>query len=175
MGSPTADAPPSGGFWQGYKAVSTRVTNILGFVAGTAVVFMMVVTCVDIVLRWFRVTLPGAYDMVQIAGTIAIACALPYTTAVKGHVAIEYFFHKLGRRGRLVVDAVTRVVVIILFSCIAWYMVRYGFDLKKNGQVSLTLELPIFWTPWVIAASCVAVVVVKIFHLFHPGREMIKP
>ena len=46
----------------------------------------------------------GALDLGKGCGALVIAGALPYTTAVKGHVAIEYFFHKLGRRGRIVVD-----------------------------------------------------------------------
>ena len=70
--------------------------------AGLGLVMMMVVTCVDVVLRKLGHPLPGAYDLVKVAAGLTIACALPYTTAIKGHVAVEYFHHRLGRRGRTV-------------------------------------------------------------------------
>ena len=53
---------------------------------------MMLVTCVDIVLRKLGHPFPGAYDITKMAAAVTISCALPYTTAVKGHVAVEFFF-----------------------------------------------------------------------------------
>ena len=106
---------------------------------------------------------------------ITVAAALPYTTAIKGHVAIEYFFHKLGRRGRVLVDALMRLGGMALFSLLAWGCVDYGNSLRAKGEVSMTLQLPIFWVPYVLAVSCVLVVLIKVYHLTHPGRPMIKP
>ena len=80
-------------------------------VAGAGLVTMMVITCVDVVLRKLGHPLPGAYDLVKMAAGVTIACALPCTTAVKGHVAVEYFFHRLGRRGRVVADTLIRVLI----------------------------------------------------------------
>jgi len=143
--------------------------------AGLGILAMMLITCLDVLLRVFGHPLIGAFDVVKIAGAIAITCALPYTTAIKGHVAIEYFFQKLSRRARVMVDTLARLVGIALFGSFAWQAVRYGISLKHNGQVTSTLEIPIYWIPYVMAFSC-AVVALVIFHnLLHPGREMIKP
>ena len=101
--------------------------------------------------------------------------ALPYTTAIKGHVAIEYFFHKLGRRGRSVVDAMMRFGGMALFGLLAWGCVDYGNSLRQKGEVSTTLQLPIFWVPYLLAVSCSLVVLIKVYHLTHPGKPMIKP
>ncbi|MBN2307412.1 MAG: TRAP transporter small permease, partial [Candidatus Hydrogenedentes bacterium] len=99
----------------------------------------------------------------------------PYTTAVKGHVAIEYFFLKLSRRGRIIVDTVCRSIGIVLFSFLTWKSVHYGSALKASGQVTPTLQVPVFWVPYVIALSCGVVVLVILHNLLHPGKEMIKP
>ena len=148
---------------------------LLAIVAGTGILTMMSITCLDIVLRLFRIPLAGAYDIVKIAGTLTIACAMPYTTAVKGHVAIEYFFHKLSRRSRIFVDTLIRLLGIALFACLTWQMVIYGLSLKRSGQVTLTLQVPIFWVPYVMAFSCGVMVMVIGYNLLHPGKEMIKP
>jgi len=147
----------------------------LAWVAGASLIVMVLVTVSDVVLRALNLPLTGAYDIVKIAATIAVAAALPYTTAIKGHVAIEYFFHKLGRRGRVVVDALMRLGGITLFSVLAWGCVQYGNSLREKGEVSMTLQMPVFWVPYVVAASCALVVLIKIYHLSHPGKPMLKP
>ena len=158
-----------------YSAVVKILVFGLLFFSGLGIVTMIVVICLDVVLRLFGSPLIGAFDIVKIAGTITIACALPYTTAVKGHVAIEYFFHKLNRTGRILVDSIARSISIALFSLLAWETVKYGRAMKHSGQVSTTLQLPIHWVPYVIALSCAVVVLVIIHNLLHPGKEMIKP
>jgi len=147
----------------------------LAYVACASLMVMVVVTSIEVALRIFRLTMTGAYDIVKIAATLTMAAALPYTTAIKGHVAIEYFFHKLARRGRVVVDTLMRVSAMALFSLLAWGCVDYGNSLRAKGEVSMTLQLPIFWLPYLLAASCVLVVLIKVYHLTHPGKPMIHP
>lgn len=152
-----------------------RLVFALGAVAGMALLVMIGVTCLDVALRCFKLSLKGTNDLVGLAGAVAIACALPYTTAVKGHVAVEYFFQKLGRRGRVVVDTLARLLVIAFFGLLGWASVKYGHSLRASQEVSPTLELPVFWVPYVLAFCCGVVILVKIYHLTHPGKELIKP
>ncbi|MBN1359665.1 MAG: TRAP transporter small permease [Sedimentisphaerales bacterium] len=160
-----------------YEWLLRLVVHILVVVSGLSVLTIMLVTCADVILRlkWINRPFVGAYDIVKIAGALSLAAALPYTTAVKGHVAIEYFFQKFNRRGRLVLDTVVRLLGMALFAFLAWRSVLYGLAFHRNTQVSLTLELPIFWVPWVMAFCCAMVVLVIGYNLVHPGREMIKP
>jgi TRAP-type C4-dicarboxylate transport system permease small subunit len=161
----------------GYTRVLQVVVYALVAVSGASVLAIMLVTCADVFLRlkWINHPFVGAYDIVKIAGTLSLATALPYTTAVKGHVAIEYFFHKLSRRGRFVLDSLVRPLGMALFAFFAWRSVIYGLELHRNHQVSQTLQLPVFWVPFVIGFCCAVVVLVILNNLVHPGREMIKP
>ena len=99
----------------------------------------------------------------------------PYTTAVKGHVAVEYFFHKMSHRGRMVTDVIVRLLGMGLFGCLVWRNIIYGTMLKHNGVVSMTLQLPVFWLPYLAAFSFGVMVLVIFYNMTHPGREMIKP
>jgi TRAP-type C4-dicarboxylate transport system permease small subunit len=170
-GSPTEQKGPLEFYHQALRAS----VMALAYLACASLMVMVLLTSAEVVLRIFRVSLTGAYDIVKIAAAITISAALPYTTAIKGHVAIEYFFHKLGRRGRIVVDVLMRVVGMALFSLLAWGCVDYGNSLRAKGEVSMTLQLPIFWVPYVLAVSCALVVLIKVYHLTHPGKPMIKP
>lgn len=158
-----------------YYALLRIVVMAMAALSGLAVIAMMGITVTDIVLRRCGTGLRGAYDLVCIASALAIAFALPYTTAVKGHVAVEFFFQKLNRPGRVIVDSVCRVLVIALIGVLAWQCVKYGHGLRQTGQVSSTLQLPMFWVAYVIGGALTVTILVKIHNLLHPGREMIKP
>jgi TRAP-type C4-dicarboxylate transport system permease small subunit len=162
-------------FLELYHQALRQVVMILAYAACASLLLMVVVTTIEVVLRIFRLTMVGSYDLVKMAATLTIAAALPYTTAIKGHVAIEYFFHKLGRRSRIVVDSLMRVSAMGLFTMLAWGCVGYGNSLRAKGEVSMTLQLPIYWLPYVLAASCVLVVLIKLYHLSHPGKSLLEP
>lgn len=156
-----------------------RLQQLVSWLAvggGLALVVMMVVTCADVVLRSiFNTPIKGTVDLVGITGALTIALSLPYTTAVKGHVAVEYFFLKLGPRGRVVVDTITRVLMIAFFMALGWQSASYGNALRASKQVAPTLEIPIFWVPYVISFCCAVIILVKIYHLTHPGKSLLKP
>ncbi len=158
-----------------YTAALKSVVMAMVFASGVCVFVMMTTTCADVILRRFNMPLTGAYDIVKICGALTLALALPYTTAVKGHVAIEYFFHKLNRKGRIAVDFVMRALAITLFCFLGWRSFMYGNQLRNTGQVTQTLKLPVYWVPWVIGLCCFVVILVTLHHLLHPRREMIKP
>lgn len=161
--------------WTVFWTIVRALVYFCAFISGLSILFMIIVTSLDIILRAVGHPFVGSYDLVRCAGAVAIAGALPYTSAVKGHVAIEYFFLKLNRPGRVVVDTLSRLVVMGLFGGFMWQCVRYGASMKRNNLVSLTLELPLFWIPYVIAVACLLTLLVVLYNLLHPGREMIKP
>ena len=162
-------------FYDLYNQLLCWVVVGFAFVAGAGIFAMIGTTCADIVLRRFGHPIIGAYDVVRIAGAITLASALPYTTAVKGHVAIEYFIQKLGQRTQIVIDSILRLLSMSLFGFLGWRTVLYGAELYRAGRVSDTLQVPLFWVPYVMGVCCFVVVLVIAYNLFHPGREMIKP
>ena len=168
-------APRARGFWAVYARVVRALVHALAVVAAIGIVTMMLVTCAEVILRIFRVRVIGVVDLVCVAAAVSAAAAIPYTTACKGHVAIEYFFQKLSRPGRIIVDTLCRVCVVLLFGCLSVECVQYGMSLKAKGQVTPTLQMPDFWVPYVLAVSCAVVCLVTVYHLFHPGKELIKP
>ncbi len=169
------DTDEDSALWRGYARVLRILVYAMAAAAGAGILAMVAVTCAEVILRLGTLSLTGVYDIVKIAGGISMAAALPYTTACKGHVAIEYFFHKLSRRGRTVVDSLSRITVFGLFAFLSYESFQYGSNLRHTGQVSPTLELPDYCIAYVLSFSCALVCLIKIYHLFHPGRELIKP
>lgn len=161
---------PLGPFWSSVVGLGRAMTVI----SCAGLVAMIALICGDVVLRLAGHPVKGAYDLVRVAGALTIACSLPLTTALKGHVAIEYFFQKLNRTGRIVVDSLMRLLAIAAFALAAFECVGYGLRFLRNGEVTGTIELPVFWVPWVMAAAFGVTALVVVFHLVYPGREMVK-
>lgn len=152
-----------------------KVILALAIVAGAAILVMMGVTVLDIALRLFKTGIVGAYDVVRICGVVAIACALPYLTAVKGHIAIEFFYQGFSRIGRVILDSVFRVVALALFGFLVYRNIHYGLSLRAAGVLMPTLKVPVFWMPLLISFNALLICIVVAYHLLHPGEEMIKP
>jgi TRAP-type C4-dicarboxylate transport system permease small subunit len=158
-----------------YHSILKWLVYALAALSAVSIMVMMVITCTDVVLRLFNRPIKGAYDIVLIAIVVTITGALPYTTAVKGHVAIEVFYHKLSRIGRIIMDTGIRILSMVLFGVLAYQSYLYGDQLRNTNQVTLTLQIPLFWVPYLIALSSIVVVFVIFDNLLHPGKEMIKP
>lgn len=158
-----------------YHAALRALVMALAIGSGAAVLVMMVLICGDILARALGHPVAGSYDLVQLLGMLAIACALPYTTAVKGHVAVEYFFNKLPRPARTFIDSIMRLLMIVFFVLLAVQSIRYGLRLHASGEVTATLQIPVFWLPYVLALVCGTSALVVLHNLLHPGKVMINP
>ncbi|MFO7937135.1 MAG: TRAP transporter small permease [Kiritimatiellia bacterium] len=157
-------------FWSG----AVILVRVMTFLSCAALIVMALITCVDIVLRIMHVPAKGAYDLVRLCGAVSVTCALPLTTAMKGHVAIEYFFHKLNRYGRIIVDSLMRGIVFLGLSFASWASFGYGMRFLSNGEVTSTIEVPVFWVPWLMSVSFALTALVVLFHLIYPGRELVR-
>lgn len=152
-----------------------RIINGFALLSGVAIFVMIGVTVTDIILRMFGTGIVGAYDIVRICGVVSITCGLPYITAVKGHIAIEYFYQRFSRAGRVFLDTLFRIVAIVMFGLLCYRNIAYGLSLAESGELMPTLGIPVFWIPFLISLNSLLVVLVVGYHLVHPGKEMIKP
>jgi len=161
--------------YRGYVMLLRRLVVLLGIGAGAAVAAMVVLTSVDVVGRYFGHPVRGTYEIIELLGAVTIMGALPYTKAIKGHVAVEFLYLRLPRLGKVILDTLMRLVVLGLFVFLTWRFVLYGRDLHASGEVTATLHWPIFWVPYWMAGCSAAVVLVTLYHLVHPGRRLMQP
>jgi len=131
-----------------------RLTYHANQLAGAAIVAMMLLTCADVLLRLFRQPIPGTYEIIGFLGAIATAFALGQTSLEKGHIAVEFLSSRLSSRGRLYLDGLEATAGLFIFGLLAWQSAVYAEDLRKSGEVSLTLAMPVHPFVWGIAAGC---------------------
>jgi TRAP-type C4-dicarboxylate transport system permease small subunit len=148
------------------ERISNELARLLYWIAGTAIITMMILTCGDVILRFFRRPIPGTYELVCFLGAVAVAFAMAHTTVEKGHVAVSLVVRLFPARIQGLVESITSTFGFIFFALIAWRSVLYGHDLYTSGEVSLTLQLPFYPFVYGIGFSAAAVCLVLLTDLF---------
>ncbi len=134
-----------------------NLSSAFNWLAAGAILVMMLLTCADVVLRLFRHPIPGAYELVGLMGTVGVSFALAYTTAKKGHIMVEFLTNRMPKKVQSIVAAASEFFSAILFGIIAWQSALYTLDLKRTGEVSLTIEIPIYPFAFSITIGCLLV------------------
>ena len=150
----------------GFVEVLSRGLNVIG---GLGLVFIVLLTTSDVILRAFRRPILGTYEIVSFTGCVVVLFALPLTSWLHGHIYVDFVVEKFPPGVQKAINVCTRCLVIFLFFLIAWNMMKYGMDLQRIGEVSSTLKLPFY--PVVYAAGiccfvqCLVIVcdIVKVF------------
>jgi len=157
------------------------------YVAGTALVLMMVLTCVDIVLRlavtlyakhgWHFIEnlqpIPGTYELVCFLGSTAAAFAMAHTLVESGHVAVSVVVRLFSERLQAVFQVVTSSLAFIFFGLLSWQSVVYAQKLERWGEVSMTLELPYYPFVYGLAFAAAAVCLVLLTMVISEGRKVV--
>lgn len=86
----------------------------------------------------------GDYEIISFLGAVVIGFSLPYTSAVKGHVFVDFLVEKLSVRGKAAMEVATRIISIALFLWIAWNFVAMSLDLIKSKEVTPVFRLPFY-------------------------------
>jgi len=151
-----------------------RISRGFNAVAGAAVVVMMLLTCADVVLRFFRHPVPGTYELVGFLGTMVISFSMAYTSLERGHIAVEIVVEKLPRRVRTAVEAAVALIGAALFALIAWQSAAYAADLRHSGEVSVTLAMPIYPFIYGMAAGSALLTLVLLSEALRDAARVVK-
>ena len=143
-----------------FKKTAISLSKALYRVAGSAIIAMMLLTCIDVVLRYLRRPIPGTYELVCFLGSVAVAFAMAHTSVERGHVSVSILVDLLPQKIQTFIHTVTNGFGFILFALIAWQSVLYANDLRACGEVSLTLQLPFYPFIYGVAFGAAAVCLV---------------
>jgi TRAP-type C4-dicarboxylate transport system permease small subunit len=126
-----------------YLSVMLMVNKGMDCVAGTALILIMLLTSLDVVLRYLGYPIQGSYDMASLGGAFVIGFALPRTSWDKNHITVDILTAKLPRQ-RVVFEVCTRVMAIFLFLLIGWNLTKLGASFMRTGEGTLTLGIPLY-------------------------------
>jgi TRAP-type C4-dicarboxylate transport system permease small subunit len=120
------------------------VSERLNVLAACAMVFVMLLTVADVILRRFMMPVAGAYDIVSLVSSFIISFSLGYTSIQKGHIAVEFLFERLPERAAHVLMAINELTASVFFILLAWQSFAFAIRSQASNEVSPTIQLPLY-------------------------------
>jgi len=158
-----------------WRGLVDRLVSLLKRIGGAALVGMVVMTCFDVVTRYFGHPIFGAVEIVSFMATILLACAMPLTEVEKGHVGVDLFVRKLSPRAQAITDAVTGLISTLLFAVVSWRMFLYAATIRKSGEVSMSLQWPTHVFVYLVAVAFAVLSLVILSQFLDNARKVIRP
>ena len=143
-----------------------KLSSLLNLIAGIFLIGMTGLTCADVILRIFRKPILGTYEIVEFLAVPVAGFALPYTTLKRGHVAVVVLLMRFSKRVRTIIFVIIQVLSSGLFALLSLECIQYGNELRSAGEVSLTLQLPLFPLLYILAFSTAVTCLVLLIDLW---------
>lgn len=124
-------------------------------VGGLGLGVMMVVTLVDVVMRYMGRPIFGSMEIVCFTSAVVMGFSIPYTSWSKGHVVVDFLLEKLSPGAVRRLQIITRIMGIVLFAFAAYNFVIYGLDLIKSKEVTPGFRIPYYPITFGLAVACV--------------------
>jgi TRAP-type C4-dicarboxylate transport system permease small subunit len=122
-----------------------RATVVLAWIAGLGLLFMLATITVSVVLRYlFSAPLLGVNEIVQLTSVALVMLALPYCTAVEGHVRVDVLDHAIGPSGRLLGDVLSPALSGFVLGWLAYRAALKALDAWEYGDATNMLSLPLW-------------------------------
>jgi TRAP-type C4-dicarboxylate transport system permease small subunit len=119
-----------------------------------ALTFMMFLTVADVFLRAGGRPIIGTYEIVALLLALVIGFGIPQVSLDRGHVYMEFLLDKFSKRGRNVMNSMTRVLCLILFAFIGYNLFNVGAGFHASGEVSATIKIPFYPVAYGVAVCC---------------------
>ena len=143
---------------RGFRHRIARASDLaLAAVAGSLLFAMMMLTFVDVVLRYFfNAPIKGGFEVTEMMMAVLIFAGLPLVSRKNEHVTIDAFDRFLPARVRRVLYVVIQLVCAAALVGMAWLLYRKAVNFAEIGDVTQTLKFPIAPFVYLMAALTLA-------------------
>ncbi len=135
-------------------ALTDGLSRLMYYLAGVALAAIMLLTVFDVILRSFKRPILGTYELVGLLGAIVVGFSIPETSRLNGHVIMDIIPTTLTGLSRRLMRILTRLLGISIFIIIGVNLWSIGTDFRVSGEVTPTLQLPLFPIAWGISICC---------------------
>ncbi len=148
-----------------------RMSAWMEVVAGSALIAVMLLIGADIIGRLFGHPVPGAYEIVSLAGGLVLGLALPATSMAKEHVSTDFMTARLSTTMRRLLHFGTRLIGIGIFALAGYGMLMMGVRLKEAGEVTAVLAFPFYYVVYALGGALIIQTLVLVAELFAGPKD----
>jgi TRAP-type C4-dicarboxylate transport system permease small subunit len=139
----------------GWSALERKLCRFLLLISGLTLAFMLLFTILDVIMRAFGRPIVGDYEVISFLGAVVIGFAIPYTSLLKAHVAVDFLIEKLPKTAGEAMQVATRILGMALFLWMSWNFIVMSLDLIKSKEVTPVFRLPYYPISFGLAFTCI--------------------
>lgn len=128
---------------EGFQRIIHGIAKGMGMMSALVLFCMMVVTCLDVIGRYFGHPVPGTYDMVGIGGGAVLALGLAMSHVSGMRISMQCLY-KRPEFLRRMVGVLVSVLSVGTLALIAWRCFKLGNNLLERDVVSDTIQIPLY-------------------------------
>ena len=105
---------------------------------------------------------PGDFEIVSMAGAVAVAAFMPLCQMRAGHIVVDLLFRGAGPRWQTLFAILGNVLFVPIGALIARAALAGALDRHGYGETTMLLRLPAWWGPaalalcFALAVACAA-------------------
>ena len=150
--------------WEKFEQITRSLSKWFYWIAGIGMIGLLLVSVIDISgNKLFKFPLPGGIDIASYIAVVVVAFGIAEVQLSRGHIEVEMLEQRLPKLPRKVINVIVNILGMVLWTIVAWRSFLYGTDLWRAGEVSMTLEIPIY--PFVYVFGICAIVTVLVILL----------
>jgi TRAP-type C4-dicarboxylate transport system permease small subunit len=123
--------------------MSKHLSKYMDIIGGTMLTLMMLLTVVDVVMRYLGVPFMGTYELVSMAGAVVIGFGFPQTTMDNGNVNVDFLIERAPNPVKKFFLVCTKILGIALFAAMGYGLIAKAIELQSVNEASLTLRMPL--------------------------------
>ena len=121
-------------------------------ISGIALVFMTVLTVLDVSLRaFFDYSIHGAIELTEFSLGIIVFLALAFCGVQNGHIVIDILVKRISRPFRIVIGTVISLFSACMLGLLGYRMVVQAIRVYSMEQTSVILDIPVY--PFVLVGA----------------------
>jgi len=147
-----------------------RVDALLGVSAAVILLWMMVLTFVDVVARYlFNFPLRGGFEVTELMLLTLIFAGLPLVSHGDEHVIMDFIDRILSPRARLLLVRAVHALCAALMFFLTWQMWIKAGRIAAYGDTTDVIKIPVGPFVYFMTAMILLTGLVHLFKVFVPG------
>lgn len=143
---------PSASFGHGHDteivlggAIGT-LTRGLALAGGLFLLLAVLITLVSVIGRYaFGEPVPGDYELVELTCAVGVFLFFPFTHAVSGNIAADFFTAGLSERHKRLLDLANDFVFLLVAVLLTWRLSDGLLEKFASGETTILIRIPLWW------------------------------
>lgn len=158
-----------------FQKIFHGLVNILLWIGAFTLAFAMVITTVDVIMRYFfHSPIQGVYEIIELSMGVLSPIAILYCSYKNGHVSVDLVYNLLSSRLKKITLVFSLLCTFAVFILLGTQSIPLVVEIMESNLSTPTLGLPMWPAAAVICLSFILVIPISLCELiaaFHSRQE----